>query len=96
MPAVLINIGPGANQTVVAAEAGRIHRLHRLLTAASAHLTPKSGSTALTPKLTAGDVSLDVVWNHEFPQTVAGESLVILNDDMITRACWVEYDTVDG
>lgn len=96
MAAELVTIGAGANETVVPAAPGRIHRLKRLLTAASAHLTFKSGSTEITPKLTAGDISLDVRWDREFPQTVSGEALVVLNDDMQSRKCWIEYDTVDG
>lgn len=96
MATKLVSLGPSGTTQLVAAEAGKIIRLFRIILSPSSEVTLKSGSDAILPKLKSGSSANG---DRQFPkgsvQTVTGEALNALSDASAATSCWIEYDVVD-
>ena len=96
MATKLVTLEAAATTELVAAQAGKIIRLFRIILSPSADATLKSDSTAILPKLRCGATANA---DRQFPkgsvQTAAGEALNADSGVAEATTCWIEYDTVD-
>jgi hypothetical protein len=96
MATKLVSLGPSGTTQLVAAQAGKIIRLFRIIFSPDAYVTLKSASTTILPKLKSGTNGNA---DKEFPkgsvQTVAGEALNAYSGATDTTTCWIEYDIVE-
>ena len=96
MATKLVGLGPSGTTQLVAAQAGKIIRLFRIILSPSSDVTLKSASTTILPKLKSGsNGNADKQFPKGSVQTASGEALDALSGAAEATTCWIEYDIVD-
>ncbi len=96
MSTALVSLGGGMDTVAVAAVAGKIIRLRRIISEPAATITLKSGSTAICPQLKCGSSgNIDRSWPDGEMACQRGESLTIQNHGTLVIKVWIHYEVVD-
>ena len=92
----LVSVGPSGTTQLVAAQAGKIIRLFRIILSPSSDVTLRSASTTILPKLKSGATgNADRQFSKGSVQTASGAALNALSGAAAATTCWIEYDIVD-
>lgn len=95
MATALVTISQG-NNTLVAAQPGKIIRLSRLVGSSGTYLTVKSGTTDILPPLKSGTAAtLDLTFDPGDVMTARGEALTAESQSMSDTYLFLVYDITD-
>ena len=97
MAIALITAAAESTTTAVAAVAGKIIRIRKLMVSVNAEITFKSGTTTILPVVVTPSVrTFMYTFGADTPQTAVGEALNAANAAASDAGVWIAYDVVDG
>lgn len=95
MAVLLTSVSQGTNE-LIAAQAGRIIRVLRMVAEPNAELYLKSASSAISPYFKTGsNAHLDVAFAAGDLVTARGEALNATSAAVGSQVVWIKYDVVD-
>jgi hypothetical protein len=95
MATTLVSLAQGGNE-LVAAQSGRIIRVHRVLGEPGSDSALRSGDDAITPEMKIGSSgTLDVCFDPGDVCTARGEALNANSLAVGSTTVWIKYDVVD-